>query len=1024
MAEKGSVLVVGGGIGGIQAALDLAESGYRAYLIDRAPAIGGIMAMLDKTFPTNDCSMCILSPKLVEADQHPNIEIISYAELDKIDGKAGDFKVGFTKKARYVNTELCTGCGACAEACVLAGRIPDEFNTELSMRGAVYVPFAQAVPRLALVDPGSCLRFTKGKCKSPCIEACEAGAIDFEEKDEATALNVGGIILAAGSSPYDVSRLASYHPEHLNVVSSLQVERIMCASGPSGGRVFRPSDGKDARKIAFIQCAGSRDEKHNPYCGSVCCTYAVKEATVIKEHDPDIDCHIFHIDMRTVGKGFEQFKNRAADEYGIRFTRFKVPAVEISGPDALSIRYLDPDNSWKSEDYDLVVLSVGLCASDSLEAIKAAGVELDRYGFVATNPGSPIDTTAEGIYACGAVSGPKDIPETVAQASGAAARCGSLLAAARGTEVTKKEYPEELKLEGREARVGVFVCSCGKNIGGVVDVPAVVDYAGKLPGVAYSEGNIYTCSGESCEKIKQAIEEHELNRVVVAACTPRTHEPLFRETIREAGLNRYLFDLANIRDQCSWVHSSEPDKATAKAKDLVRMSVARARLLEPLPSLPVKVTPAALVVGGGPAGMSAARELGRAGYRTYLVEKEGRLGGGLRDVPAEIGGDELKTLLSDIDSMSIELEKLEAVEVITGGRLVDFSGYLGNFKATVEAGGNAREIDAGAVILATGGTEHKPASYLYGESDRVMTQMELEERLAGGLKAKTVVMIQCVEAREPDRPYCSRVCCISALGNALGIKAASPETDVYILYRDIMAYGLYEDLYREAREAGVLFIRFDVDHKPEVSVSGDTVTVRIITPQLPVEVEIDADLLVLSSPVVAAEDNRAIAEMMKVPTNEHGFFLEAHVKLRPVDFATAGIFLAGMCHYPKLVEEAISQGCAAAGRAATILSKEFVMGEGAIAVVDPRFCRGCGECEKTCEFSAVAVSEAEPGKLVAQVNQALCVGCGMCSVACWSNAITMENFTDEQIEAMIEAVGSRPDRPGPKRVVKETAGSN
>ena len=1004
MADRGSVLVVGGGVGGIQAALDIAESGYRAYLMDSAPAIGGIMAMLDKTFPTNDCSMCILSPKLVEAGQHPNIEIISYADLEKIEGGPGDFKITFKKKARYVDEETCTGCGACSEACVMAGRIPDSFNVGLSARSAIYVPFAQAVPRVALVDPGSCLRLTKGKCKSPCIEACLQGSIDFDQADEDATIEVGAVVLASGSTPYDISNLVAYHPEHPNVVSSMEIERIMCASGPSAGRVTRPSDGEHAKRIAFIQCAGSRDEKHNPYCSSVCCTYAVKEATVIKEHDPGIDCHIFHIDMRTFGKGFEQFKNRATDEYGIRFTRFKVPSVEVAGPDTLAIRYEKRDGTWEREEFDLVVLSVGLTEPVPIEAVRDAGVELDRYGFAACSVMAPLDTSRPGVFALGAASGPKDIPETVAQASGAAARCGALLASVRGTEVTKKDYPPEMELDGAEPRVGVFVCSCGKNIGGVVDVPGVTDYAKTLPDVAYAESNIYTCSGESCDRIKEAIAEHRLNRVVVAACTPRTHEPLFRETVREAGLNRYLFDLANIRDQCSWVHSGEPEKATTKAKDLVRMSVAKARLLEPLPSLPVKVTPAALVLGGGPAGTAAALELGRAGYKTYLVEKEARLGGGMREVPDIPGNEELLKLSADFESMTRELEGLDAVEVMTGARLVGFSGYIGNFKAVVEHGGKPREIDAGAVIVATGGREHVPSSYLYGESERVVTQMGLEERLAKGLEARSVVMVQCVEAREPERPYCSRVCCISALNNALAIKGANPDTAVYILYRDIMAYGLYEDVYRAAREAGVMFVRYEPESKPELEESEDGLTVKVRTPDLPVELEIEADLLVLSSPVVASEDNRAIAEMLKVPVDEHGFFLEAHVKLRPVDFATAGIFVAGMAHFPKLVEEAISQGCGAAGRAATILSKEYVMGEGAVAVVEGRFCRGCGECEAACEFNAVTVKEVEPGKLVAEVNPVLCVGCGMCAVACWSNAIEMANFTDRQIDAMIEAV--------------------
>ncbi|MBU1670512.1 MAG: FAD-dependent oxidoreductase [Actinobacteria bacterium] len=1004
MAKKGSVLVIGGGVGGIQAALDLAESGFRALLLESAPSIGGIMAMLDKTFPTNDCSMCILSPKLVEAGQHPNIEILSYTDLESISGEPGAFTVALNRKARYVDFDKCTGCGACSEVCVLEGRIPDTFNAGLSKRSAVYVPFAQAVPRVALVDPSTCLRLTKGKCKSPCIEACQAAAIDFDQKDEKVTLDVGAVIVSSGAEAYDISNLAAFHPEHPNVVASLELERIMCASGPSAGRILKPSDGEHARRIAFIQCAGSRDQKHNPYCSSVCCTYAVKEATVIKEHDPDIDCHIFHIDMRTFGKGFEQFRTRAEAEYGIRFTRFKVPAITVKDSDTLSITYQDSEG-WHTEDFDIVALSVGLKPrAQALQPLVDAGVSLDEFGFVETTDADPIDTTAGGVFACGSASGPKDIPETVAQASGAAARAGSLLAEARGSMVAKKEYPAEREM-GLEPRVGVFVCSCGKNIGGVVDVEAVTEYASGLPGVAYAESNIYTCSGESCDRIKEAIAAHDLNRVVVAACTPRTHEPLFRETIREGGLNRYLFDMANIRDQCSWVHSGEPALATTKARDLVRMSVARARLLEPLPQMPVNVTHAALVIGGGPAGMAAARELGRSGFSTFLLEREEKLGGGIHHVTEGYSSERLDALTSDFEAMAAELEKSPDVEVITGARMVGFSGYIGNFNAVVEAGGERRNLEVGAVILATGGMEHQPTSYLFGQSDRVVTQTGLQARFPEALSAGTVVMIQCVESRYPERPYCSRVCCLSALNNAVAIKEASPGTHVYIIYRDIMAYGLYEDLYRRAREAGVLFVRYDREDPPKVEESPGGLTVRVDSPDLPVELEIEAGMLALSCPVVADPETRALAEMLKVPADEYGFLLEAHVKLRPVDFATAGIFLAGMCHSPKLVEEAVSQGVAAAGRAATILSKEQVMGEGAVAHVEERFCRGCGECEETCEFSAVAVYP-EDGRLVARVNEALCVGCGMCSVACWSNAITMRNFTDEQIEAMIDAVRS------------------
>lgn len=1001
MTLRGSVLVLGGGVGGVEASLDLAEAGFRAYLLDTAPSIGGVMAQLDKTFPTNDCSMCILSPKLVEADQHPNIEMIAYSELESLDGSPGDFTATIKRRARYVKPDKCTGCGACSEVCVLRGRVPDDFNMGLSMRSPIYVPFAQAVPRLALVDPKSCLRFTKGKCRAPCLDACELGAIDFDQTDTTETLGVGAVIIAAGAAPRDISTLRSYHPEHPNVVSSLEMERIMCASGPSAGRIIKPSDGKPAKSIAFIQCAGSRDQALSPYCSSVCCTYAIKEASVIKEHDPDIDCHIFHHDLRTFGKGFEQFRERAASEYKIRFTRFRIPSIEVSGTDSLLIRYPEKRGSWKEEEFDIVVLSVGLNPNNSQVAEKI-GVQTDEYGFISTSKAIPVKSSKDGVFVIGTASAPKDIPETVSQASAAAAECASLLSPARGSEVEKKEYPPEIDVSSSEPRVGVFVCSCGKNIGAVVDVDAVVESAKSLEGVAHAEKNIYTCSSESCSKIRDAIKEHQLNRVVVAACTPRTHEPLFRETLREAGLNPYLFDMANIRDQCSWVHSGEPEKATEKAKGLVRMSVAKARRLSPLPSLPVKVTPAAIVIGGGPAGIAASLEIAHGGYQTFLVEKEENLGGNIREM-REGATPEEKEISDWLKQSRAELEALENVEVFTSSEIIDISGYVGNFHATIRHGGEAKPVEAGVIVVATGGLEHKPASYLYGKSDKVVTLSELEERLSTGLEAQSIVIIQCVESREDPRPYCSRVCCISALNNAIALKTILPDSSICVLYRDIMAYGIYEDLYRKARELGVLFIRYDKDNKPTVEEAGEKINVKLESPDIPGELEIEADLLVLSTPVIPHPSNIELARKLKIPLDENGFFSEAHVKLRPVDFATSGIFLAGMAHYPKLLEEAISQGQAAAGRAEAILSKEFVMGEGAIAKVDPSYCRGCGVCEEVCEFSAITLQEVQPQILVANVNEALCVGCGMCAVACWSNAITMENFTDTQIESMIEA---------------------
>ncbi|MDD5747557.1 MAG: FAD-dependent oxidoreductase [Actinomycetota bacterium] len=998
--KKGSVLVVGGGIGGIEAALDVAESGFEAYILESSPSIGGLMAMLDKTFPTNDCSMCILSPKLVEASQHPNIEIITLAQIKEIKGGPGDFAVEYIQNPRFVSTELCTGCGACSEACVLSERIPSEFDAGLSKRSAIYIPFAQSVPRIALIDTNACLKFTKGKCKAPCQEACTAKAIDFDQKPEPKKIEVGSIVAATGAHASSIKELSPYHPEHPNVVSSIQLERIMCASGPYAGKIVRPSDGKPAKRIAFVQCAGSRDIFHNPYCSGVCCTYAIKQATVIKEHDPDIACHIFHIDMRTFGKGFERFKRRAEDEYGIRFTRFKIPSVEIAGPDTLRIRFLTEDG-WEEDEFDIVSLSVGLKASP-ITALEKAGVKLNQYGFIETKQENPTETSVPGIFACGSATGPKDIPETVSQAAGASGNCSSILSEARGTLIQEKELPPEADTKVREPRIGVFVCHCGKNIANFVDTGAVAEYARTLGNVVYVEENTYTCSSESCERIKQAIHEHQLTRVVVAACTPRTHEKLFRDTIREAGLNRYLLEFANIRDQCSWVHSLEPERATEKAKDLVGMSVSRARLLEPLPLLPVKVNHEALVIGGGPAGISSALVLAKSGFKTHIVEKEEHLGGGVNSIPANLGIEETEDIRTGILSVISELKKLRNVVVHTSSRVVDFSGYIGNFRALVQSGEGLKEIKPGAVIVATGGREHIPSSYLFGKSQKVMTQKEFRQKLPT-LKAKSVVMIQCVEGRNEERPYCSRVCCIHALMNAIAFKERNTGANVFVLYRDIVVYALHEELYRKARERGILFIRYDDKEPPQIKEEENGLTVNLNSPQVPHEIEIETDLVVLSTPVVPDDENVALSEMMKIPTDEDGFFLEAHVKLRPLDFSTAGIFLAGTCHHPKLACEAISQGLGAAGRAITVLSKEYVIGEGAIAKVDPKRCRGCGACEDACEFGAISVKSDGTKIPVAEVNEALCVGCGMCAVSCWSDAITISHFTDEQIEAMIRS---------------------
>jgi len=996
MTDKvGAVLVVGGGIAGIQASLDLADSGFKVYLLDESPTIGGTMTQLDKTFPTNDCAMCILAPKLVTAGRHPNIELVTNAEIRSVEGEEGHFKVKLIRKPRHVNEEKCTGCGVCAQKCPVEAI--DEFNQGLSERGAIYVKYPQAVPLVFAIDRDKCIG-----CGT-CQEVCKAGAIEYDEEEKEIVLDVGSIILAPGFEEFDPSLKSEYgYGRYPNVISSIEFERILSASGPYGGMVLRPSDGEIPQRIAFIQCVGSRDAKlGNNYCSAACCMYAVKEAVIAKEHSPGVHCTIFFMDVRAYGKEFDTYCSRAKEEFGVRFVRSRVSRVEeVPGSQNLIVRHV-VDGESKDEEFDLVVLSVGMRPPKRVkELAKTLGIKLNKYNFCSTETFSPLETSRPGIYVCGAFSSPKDIPESVAQASGAAARAASLIASERGKLTVAKELPPEIDVSGEEPRIGVFVCHCGINIGGVVNVPEVVEYVKTLPNVVYAEENLYTCSQDTQKRIREKIKEHSLNRVVVASCTPRTHEPLFRETIREAGLNIYLFEMANIRDQCSWVHMHEPEKATEKAKDLVRSIVAKARLLRPLKKPMIDVVPVGLVIGGGLSGMTAALELAKQGFEVHLVEKEKELGGNLRHIHYVLGSENPQDRLSSIVK---EVSENEKIHVYLGAEISSIEGYVGNFKTTLNHDGEKKEIDHGIVIVATGAVEYKPTEYLYGVDERVLTQRELEERLAGGeFNARTVVMIQCVGSRNGERPNCSRICCAQAVKNALKIKELSSETDVYVLYKDIRTYGFNEDYYREAASKGVLFIRYDDENKPKVTRENGTLKILAREPVLKTWFPIKPDLLVLSAATIPNPDNQRISEMLKVPLSKDGFFLEAHMKLRPVDFATEGVFLCGLAHSPKLIEESISQACGATARAITILSKKALEVEGAIASVNEDLCGGCRICEAVCEYGAIKMEEKD-GKLVSTVLEALCKGCGVCGSSCPTGAISMLHFTDEEILAQVRA---------------------
>ncbi len=903
---------------------------------------------------------------------------------------------------RFVDMDKCIACGTCAEKC--PKKVDDIYNEGLIKRKAIYVPYSQTVPLKYSIDQENCIYFKKGKCRA-CEKFCEAGAINFDDQEKEITLNVGSVILAPGFKSFDPGRYDSYSYSSMpNVVTSLEFERILSATGPFMGHLARPSDEKEPKKIGWLQCVGSRDVNRcdNGYCSSVCCMYAIKQTVIATEHsNVPLDCSVFYMDMRTHGKDFDRYYENAKKD-GVKFVRSRIHTVEpVPGTDDVSVTYTEDDGVLKEEIFDMFVLSTGLETDENVVALsERLGIELDKYNFTQTDSFHPVATSVPGIYACGAFTGPKDIPLTVMEASAAACAATERLAPARNTQTRELEIPPEKDVSRDDPRIGVFVCNCGINIGGVVRVPEVAEYAGTLPNVVYVEENLFTCSQDTQDKMTEVIKEQNLNRVVVAACTPRTHEELFQETLINAGLNKYLFEMANIRNHDSWVHSDDPDAATQKAKDLVRMSVAKAGLTSQLNETDLGVTHSGLVIGGGIAGITAALSLAHQGYPVHLIEKSDSLGGNGKMVFKAYKGEEVSSFVEELVK---EVESEARITVHVNSAITSVDGFVGNFKTEVSNGSSSETIEHGVAILATGAKEYKPDEYLYGQHGAVLTHLEMDELFRKNdprvEKAGDVVFIQCVGSRDENRPYCSKVCCTHSVESALELKRKNPDVNVTILYRDMRTYGEREDLYREARAEGVLFVRYSLDEKPVVTEDDDRVRVEFRDPILDRRLAVKADILCLATAIVSHKDS-ALTQFFKVPMDTDGWLLEAHQKLRPVDFPNDGVFLCGMAHYPKPIDESIAQAKAAASRALTFLTLENIKVGGVVSEIIPELCSGCLGCLNVCPYGAISFDDE---KSVAVVNQALCKGCGACAAACPSEAPILMGFNNEQLYAQIKS---------------------
>jgi heterodisulfide reductase subunit A len=1006
----GAVLVVGGGISGIRAALDLAESGFKVYLSDSSSGLGGTLAQLDYQFPTNHCGMCKMLPVFFRDDSsqyclrrdlhHRDVAVFPYTDVESVSGEAGAFDVSLRRKSTWIDEEKCIRCGRCIEVCPV--EVDDEFNVGLGRRKAVYQKAPLGLLAAYTIDRGNCTQCGK------CDEVCPTQAVELSAEDRREHVAVGSIILATGFEEFDPVRLTQYgYGRFPNVVTSIEFERLFSQTGPTQGRISRPSDSRFPKRVGFVQCVGSRD-RERPYCSSACCMYAMKEAMILKDLDPGCEVHIFCMDVRAFGKDFYRYYLRARDEAHVQFIRTRVPVIKEDPQSRnLMISYLEDGGAVAKGEYDLVVLSVGQAPPKGVKDLaRVFGIELDEWGFCRTEEFSQVRTTREGVFVAGSFSGLKDISETLIQASAAALEASELISSRRHQLTARRVGDEERDVLEEDPKIAAFLCLCGEEISSAIDVDVITRELEQESSVVLTQTVGYLCHGGDLERVTKEIVQSGANRVLFAACLSYGLERKLTAAAKEVGLNPALVEHVDLRETAAWAHGKERATSTGEARRLVWEALERLKSQEPLQMSSSPILKRALVLGGGLAGLTAARAIARHGFEVVVAEKTGELGGMARRVFTTLSGKDPQAFLQ---SVIAEVCDHPLIEILRGTTLKETTGYVGNFASRLETPeGEIVTVEHGVTIVATGAEEYEPREYLYGKNRRVTTQLQFEEALAHKerqtLAARNIVMIQCVGCRDDDRPYCSRVCCSEAIKNALALKKENPVCNIFILHRDVMTYGFKEEYYTEARNAGILFIRYDVDDKPQVRAveeeETETLWVTIRDPILDERLTIETDMLVLSAATVAPEENRETSRLLDVSLNEDGFFEEADIKWRPVDFLLDGIYVCGLAHSPGFMDETVTQAEAAAQRALAILARDEISSGRIVSEVNERRCSLCEVCIDSCPYGA-RIKDEENRRIV--VREPICQGCGVCAMVCPNKASKLRGFKEKQMLSLIDA---------------------